>query len=202
MGRENFFQRKQRETGWRREGKGLIKDGGGWEEGEEEILLLLSLLCACLHISDVLFYRWLITPASSSPCVHWASLSVYAHPRFSSCISVFLSCTLLCSPWILQVFFLFLDFNVVVLFLSFFVKYLQICIFLLKILDICISFCCSYVCRCSASLIITCISSITAWSCWFFSPKLTRSSLRIQVLNFSFYHKLSFLHFVLAQTSY
>lgn len=103
------------------------------------ILLLLSLLCACLHISDVLFYRWLITPASSSPCVHWASLSVYAHPRFSSCISVFLSCTLLCSPWILQVFFLFLDFNVVVLFLSFFVKYLQICIFLLKILDICIS---------------------------------------------------------------
>lgn len=68
-----------------------------------------------------------------------ASLSVYAHPRFSSCISVFLSCTLLCSPWILQVFFLFLDFNVVVLFLSFFVKYLQICIFLLKILDICIS---------------------------------------------------------------
>lgn len=102
------------------------------------ILLLLSLLCACLHISDVLFYRWLITPASSSPCVHWASLSVYAHPRFSSCISVFLSCTLLCSPWILQVFFLFLDFNVV-LFLSFFVKYLQICIFLLKILDICIS---------------------------------------------------------------
>lgn len=101
------------------------------------ILLLLSLLCACLYISVVLFYRWLITPASSSPCVHWASLSVYAHPRFSSCISVFLSCTLLYSPWILQVFFLFLDFNVVVfLFLSFFVKYLQICIFLLKILDI------------------------------------------------------------------
>lgn len=101
------------------------------------ILLLLSLLCACLYISVVLFYRWLITPASSSPCVHWASLCVYDHPRFSSCISVFLSCTLLYSPWILQMFFLFLDFNVVVvLFLSFFVKYLQICIFLLKILDI------------------------------------------------------------------
>lgn len=172
---------------------------------------------------------------SISPSVHWASLSVFAHPHFSSCISVFLSCTLLYSPWILQVFFLFLDFNVFVL--NFFVKYLQICIFLLKILENILHLFAFLpvvpsmsVLRCSASLIITCnsfsffsflelaldflvllhfcssslccISSITAWSCWFFSPKLMRSSLRFQVLNFSFYQKLSFLCFVLAQTSY